>query len=277
MMKLKDISESFVKEFAGATIFGRGKEYCQNEMVEEIKYDADHIQAEVSGSSMGGYDVEIKGAQRGIEARCGCPYEGYPCKHIVAVLLTFIKKKDLLLKQAVEDKKKMVSLKDRVYALPKDRLAEMLLSLADKHPDCRRDLLVQMGDDPKEAFEAIRKQIHQIFRAFESEECSSSKAARQLEGILRSVNQAQPDLKARVYWAVADRILRELNEYGMDDESLEDIATNALDLLPELLFKSGIFQEEKSGIVRALEKYAKWRNCGITDCLEEALDRIKDG
>lgn len=74
-MKLKNLSESFVKEFAGATIFGRGNEYCRGDMVGEIGYDSvrDHIQAEVSGSSVSSYDVEITAAKRGIDARGSCP------------------------------------------------------------------------------------------------------------------------------------------------------------------------------------------------------------
>src|SRR3989338_3141437 len=170
-MKLKNLSESAIKKFAGATIFGRGKEYCQSQMVDEIKYDAvrDHIEAEVSGSSGNNYDVEITAAPRGITATCSCPYDGYPCKHIVAVLLAFMEKRKTFVRQSIENKKKISSLKERVQALSKERLAEILLSLADKYPDCQRDLLIEMGDDPQEAVSLIRKQIHQIFRAFESD------------------------------------------------------------------------------------------------------------
>ncbi len=99
-MKLKNLSENVIKKFAGATIFGRGKEYHQSQMVEEIEYDStrDRIQAEVDGSSGHSYDVEITAAKRGIDAVCSCPYDGYPCKHIVAVLLTFMEKQETLLR-----------------------------------------------------------------------------------------------------------------------------------------------------------------------------------
>ena len=88
-------------------------------------------------------------------------------------------------------------LKERVQALPKDRLAKILLSLAEKYPDSQRDLLVEMGDDPQEATSLIHKQIHQIFRAFESDDYASTK--------------------------------KELNEYGMNDEPLEGLAIETLD------------------------------------------------
>ena len=275
-MKLKNMSEGVIKEFAGATIFGRGKEYFQSQMVEEIKYDAsrDNIQAEVSGSSGGNYDVEITAARRGIEATCSCPYEGYPCKHIVAVLLAFSKKQGTFVQQAVENEKKTASLKERVRALSKERLTEILLSLIEKYPDCQRDLLIRMGDDPKETVGVILKQIHQIFRAFESDEYASIKVAKQLKSILQAISKSQIEIRTKVYWAISDRILRELNEYGMDDEPLEDMAMETLDLLDNVWPKSGISAEEKAGIIRSLEKYAKWGNCGIRDTINESIGRL---
>ena len=266
-----------VKKFAGATIFGRGKKYYQSRMVEEIEYNSarDHIQAEVSGSSGHSYDVEITAAKRGIDATCSCPYDGYPCKHIVAVLLTFMEKRETLLRQSVENKKKILSLKERVQALPKERLAKILLSLAEKYPGCQRDLLVEMGDDPQEAVSVIRKQIHQIFRAFESDDYASGKVVKQLKDILRSIHQSSIEIKAIIYWAVSDWILKELNEYGMNDESLEDLAIETLDLLSEALSKPESSQEEKAEIIRALRKYSEWGNCGITDYVDEAIGRIK--
>lgn len=277
-MKLKNLSESLIKKFSGATIFGRGKEYSQSGMVEEIKYDPvrDHIQAEVSGSSRGSYDVEITAARSDVDATCSCPYDGYPCKHIVAVLLTFMNNQETFLRQAVESKKKMSSLKERVRALSQDRLAAILLSLAEKYPDCQRDVLIQLGDDPQETVHVIRKQIYHIFRAFESEDYPSTKVVKQLRGILQSIHQSQEQIKVKIYWAMADRILKELNEYGMDDEPLEDMAIEILDLLAEIFSKSDSL-EERAGIVRALRKYSAWGNCGIIDQIDEASARLNSG
>src|SRR3989338_1776325 len=275
-MKLKNLSESMIRKFAGATIFGRGKEYHQNQMVEDIEYDAarDHIQAEVDGSSGHSYDVEITAAKRGIDAACSCPYDGYPCKHIAAVLLTFLEKRKMLLQQSVKNKRKVVSLKERVRALSKNRLAVILLSLAEKYPDCQRDLLIEIGGDAQEALNVIRKQIHRLFRAFESDHYPSSKVVKQLRDIIRSVNQSAAETKVKIYWAVSDKILKELNEYGMDDEPLEDLVIETLDLLTQVLSKQEISQEEKTGIVRALRKYSQWGNCGIIDYINDAIGKI---
>ncbi len=245
-------------------------------MVEEIQYDParDHIQAEVSGSSGSSYDVEIPAAKRGIDATCSCPYDGYPCKHIVALLLTFMDRKETVLRKAAKAKKKAFSLKERIRALPQERLVGILLSLIEKYPDCQRDVLIQLGDDPREAVHVIRKQVHRIFCAFETDDYPSSKVVKQLKSILRPVHQSQAQVKVKVYWAVADRILKELNEYGMGDEPLEDLAIDMSDLLTEILSASNVLSKEKFGIVKALRKYSAWGNCGIIDQIGEAAEEL---
>lgn len=275
-MKLENLSESFIKTFAGSTIFGRGKEYHQSGMVDEIQYDParDYLQAGISGSSGNSYDVEIAAAARGVDANCSCLYDGYPCKHIVAVLLTFLEKRETLLRQAAGKKKAVSSLKDKMTALSKDRLVELLLAFAEKYPDCRRDLLIRIGDDPQDALDVILKQIRQIFRAFESEQESSSRVVRRLKDVLQSVREAAVQVKTAVYWAVADGILRELNEYGMSDEPLEDLAIETLDVLAGVLSGQGTSASEKDRILRALKRYAAWANCGIVDDIKGAIGTI---
>jgi hypothetical protein len=49
--------------------------------------------------------------------------------------------------------------------------------------------------------------------------------------------------------------LKELNEHGMNDEFLEDLAIETLDSLAEVLSRPESSQEEKAGIVRALKKW----------------------
>ena len=52
------------------------------------------------------------------------------------------------------------------------------------------------------------------------------------------------------------------------------MAIETLDLLAEVFSKSEISQEEKAGIIQALKKYSAWGNCGITDYIDEAIERI---
>ena len=89
---LKNLTENQIKQFAGSTIYARGYDYYKAGRVAELIYqpDLEKIQAMVSGS-YGSYGVTVQLIKNTIKASCECPYEGYPCKHVVAILLTFSK------------------------------------------------------------------------------------------------------------------------------------------------------------------------------------------
>ena len=50
-------------------------------------------------------------------ADCTCPYEGYPCKHILAVLLTFIKDKGKYTQKAKKQEQEIEALEEKIKAL----------------------------------------------------------------------------------------------------------------------------------------------------------------
>ena len=96
-MKLNEITRRWLKNFAGEKIFQRGEDYFQSGMVYQMEYHPDNfsIYAEVSGN-YGNYEVKISEDTKDINAYCDCPYDGYPCKHIIAVLLNFIENKKII-------------------------------------------------------------------------------------------------------------------------------------------------------------------------------------
>ena len=59
-MKLDDVTNSWLEQFAGSKIFDRGIDYCRSGHVYRLDYDPDqgHIIAEVSGN-YGNYEIEI--------------------------------------------------------------------------------------------------------------------------------------------------------------------------------------------------------------------------
>lgn len=71
-------------------ILARGKDYYKSGMIAHIETDGGHVTAEVAGSEMEPYLVEIDMAEDGeiMEWSCDCPYDwGDVCKHTAAVLL----------------------------------------------------------------------------------------------------------------------------------------------------------------------------------------------
>ena len=93
-MNLRNLTEEHIEQLAQKScdfcyIFARGVDYSRSGRVIKLEYgpDGDRIAAEVNGS-YGNYVVKISATKHGIDAYCDCPYEAYPCKHIVAVLLS---------------------------------------------------------------------------------------------------------------------------------------------------------------------------------------------
>ncbi len=274
-MKLNDLNETKIRKFSGDTIYDRGYGYYESGMVYELDYDlnTDSLQAMVSGN-YGDYEVDITSEQGRIDADCDCPYDGYPCKHIVAVLLTYIHKQNKYIEEALEHKKETSSLKVKIKALPKDELAELILSCASQYTDFKRELLVRFEPDNKITLTTIVKQVEKAFPSALSHNYYPSNITRQLKAIMKSVEDASDTIKAEVYWAVTDRILTELNEYGMDEESLEDVAINALESLAECLVNNRSLRQRKKEIIEKLMEYYTWGNCGIKDYIYDSVYQL---
>ena len=274
-MRLNDLTEHFVKQFAGSTIFNRGNNYYRNGMVYDLRYDAgnDSIQAQVSGN-YGDYEVDITMQDNHISADCDCPYDGYPCKHIVAVLLTFLHQKSQYQQQAQKQKQAESSLMKKVKSLSEEELVELLLSYSKKYPDVKRDLMVRLESNKKATFTSIKRQIAGAFPSVESRNYAPRTIAKQLRTILKSVENASKEMQLKVYWVVTDRTLKELNDYGMDEETLENVAINTMEDLVNVAKENGVLQEEKAAIIEQLMDYYIWGNCGLVDFIYATVTEL---
>ncbi|MBE7469285.1 MAG: SWIM zinc finger domain-containing protein [Anaerolineae bacterium] len=88
------ITEAQIRNAASAETFSRGEDYYRSGAVVDLQQRGDTLLAQVEGSEYEPYEVTIELAKGElIEADCTCPYDwgGY-CKHIVAVLLTYLRK-----------------------------------------------------------------------------------------------------------------------------------------------------------------------------------------
>ena len=93
-MKLKNITGEDIRDIADSTaILARGLDYYEIGQVKSMNIKDERIIAKVAGS-YGNYDVEISIEDGNIRADCDCPYDGYGCKHIVAVLYKLANDRD---------------------------------------------------------------------------------------------------------------------------------------------------------------------------------------
>ena len=271
--KLTELTEAGIREFAGETIFNRGYDYFEQRMVYEFNYDSNRIVAEVSGN-YGDYEVEITFEEGEVEASCSCPYEDYPCKHIIAVLLTFIHDREKYIHQAAQHQSKISSLKDKIRKLSRTDLMEIVISCLDKYPDFWRDMAVRLASDEKLTLNTILKQVKKAFPNIESHHYSETAVAKQLRAILKSIENSSADMRVKVYWAIVDRTLEELNEYGMSDESLETLVIDTMELLVESLNGAEQSRQERQTVIAGLMNYYIHGNCGIVDAIYETVELL---
>ncbi len=271
-MTLQDLTESAIRNFAGTTIFQRGEGYYRNGMVENLQYDADSesIQAEVAGN-YGEYGVMVTTGGGHLSASCNCPYDGYPCKHVVAVLLTFLHNPSMYKKQAAHKKHLENSLTKKIKALSKEELLDIVLSGVKKYPEMKRDLMVRLESNKKATFNTILHQIKRAFPSIESRTYSTSSIARELRRILKSVDAAPLAMQLNVYWAVTDRVLEELNDYGMDDDALEGVAIEAMENLVDGFRGNEDMQGQRAEVIEQLMDYYIMGNCGLVDWMYDTV------
>ena len=86
------ITEKQIKDYTGYTMYERGRSYFRQKLVHEYREEETSpghwtLEAEVEGSS--DYDVKLEVSEDWIRGDCTCPY-AYICKHMAAVLITFM-------------------------------------------------------------------------------------------------------------------------------------------------------------------------------------------
>ncbi len=143
-MNLKTLTSQQVENLADSgLIFQRGQAYLSAGAVTKFKLGpgAKSIQARVAGSD-DIYQVEIADFNGEPEIECSCPYDGFICKHTVAVLLYFINERDALNSTLeVESQSGSESvLGQTLEAMDHSRLVGMLVQLSEQNDLFRRTL-----------------------------------------------------------------------------------------------------------------------------------------
>ena len=259
-----------IKIFAGPTMFGRGDGYYRNGNVTDLEYDEDSatITAEVEGN-YGDYYVRVSEQNGMIRANCDCPYDGYPCKHMAAVMLEFAENKSKYVRKMAKSKKEDSSLKAKVSELPREELAEMVMDWSKRYPDLKSELMIRFAEDKQKVIENIHKQVDRAFPDLD-DSYSMTQIARSLRTLAKQGDAASDDMKVDIYWAIADRTLEELNEYGISDETLEGVAIDYMSsTVSQLKGKAGM-EKKKHEILEGLMRHYTWDNCGIEDSIYEA-------
>ena len=127
MSKTLFVTEDLILTKVNEKSFERGKEYYDWGMVESVVKRGDRLFAEVLGSEEDPYHVGVTLAEGDFEASCTCPYDwgGY-CKHIVAVLFTWIRDKESVAEGT--------SLEELLSRLDTDNLKDLVIRMVEADP-----------------------------------------------------------------------------------------------------------------------------------------------
>ena len=121
------VTEEFILAKVTEKSLDRGEDYYDSGMVESVVQRGSRLFAEVLGSEENPYHLGIVFQEDDFAASCTCPYDwgGY-CKHIVAVLLTWIHDRDSV---AVR-----VPIEDLLSELDSDKLRALILQMVENDP-----------------------------------------------------------------------------------------------------------------------------------------------
>lgn len=127
-MSTPKLTEALIRNLASSQAFSRGEEYYKAGAVSDLTRRGNSLRAQVEGSRYEPYQVTVDIDTGGvIGARCTCPYEfgGY-CKHVVAVLLAYVRQPDRVVERGSVD--------DLLIGLRRKELVDLLTKLLSAHP-----------------------------------------------------------------------------------------------------------------------------------------------
>ncbi len=111
--KLPKLTEAQIRALASAQSFERGLSYLQDGAIVEPVLQGMELRAECAGSEYEPYQISVTLDAKGIaQTSCTCPYDwGGICKHIVALLLTYVRQPQAI--RALQPLDKMLADKSR--------------------------------------------------------------------------------------------------------------------------------------------------------------------
>lgn len=218
------ITESALKSLSSPESYARGYKLYQSNAVFDTFRQGDLLIGKCEGSSAPFYQIHVQLDEGGIqEASCTCPYDwgGY-CKHIIALVLTYIHNPDTFIEQK--------NIEELLGQLDKGDLVHLITKMVDQSPDLYSWLQTAIP-----AVSAKSQPAQQ--RNKRKTEVSKMAYKRQIQSILHSL---QGYRMSEAYWMMGGMVaqLNHVRDTAYDFLEAED-AQGALVILTTLLTEVG--------------------------------------
>lgn len=230
-MKLEGINEGTIEEIADSeAVLERGVDYFRSGRVDHVWFEGDVLCATVAGS----WDYTTKVWTDGeLKWECDCPYDGWCCKHVVAVLYQFLNQKKEFLKEKREEEEKLSAIGDQLMEVPSGALVEMIMKLIRANRDARLKLLKMLENESESEFIYVHR--------FEE------------------------------LWREIDPIIDRFGDYGGGPEEEEELVFKNLEEIVSMFNEGKLPQDVKMEFMADLLHYYILDNSGLEDMLKEAL------
>lgn len=253
IMKLEDISEDDIWQIADySAIVARGLDYYETGQVSSMIVSDDGIRAKVKGS-FGEYDVGISIEDGEVDVECDCPFKGYGCKHIVAVLYRFINEKGNDKKDAKEQKK--IDLDRELGNLDRDTLLSILSHLCHELEDVRRDVLLSMKDNPdaiNQGMDMVLEEVRDILYCTAGfiDHNETFMVVKQLDHLKKKVMSVSPDTRVDVLRSIIDGCYDILERCDDSSGSMGDFIIGCLHDLGRSIHEQELTHTRKTELIR---------------------------
>ena len=154
------LTEDDIRALASPQSFERGADYYRSGAVFNARQAGNDLRGHCRGSSHTPYRISAHLGPGGVvAAHCTCPYDwGGICKHIVALLLTWVRAPDAFQSAAPVD--------ERLAGKSKEELITLIQEMLKREPDLERllDLPLQPDSESPLDLDAFRRQIDFILQ-----------------------------------------------------------------------------------------------------------------
>ena len=292
MSAQEKIDESALRVLATPETFSRGEEYYHSGAVSDLQRRGDTLLAEVEGSQYEPYRVTVELGEGGIvSADCTCPYDwgGY-CKHIVAVLLTYIRDRE-----QIEERPTAEAL---LAGLDGGMLRGLLGDLLAGHPDLidwvEAQLAIRQQPAPAPAMvgeprprrtpvdaNAIRRQARGVMRT-SGDYYAASGAVGGLNGILAQARQAlaagDGENALTIVATIAEETIPGWEEFDDSDGEFGEWFGVLGQVFTEALLTADLPPAERQDWARKLEKWqAELDQYGVDEGFDAAIAAAEQG
>ncbi len=217
MTSIPIITEEDVRDLVGDGSFQRGQRYFRDDRIFDTRRAGMTLKAKCEGSRSTPYRVEVTFDDAGIaDTDCSCPIGGY-CKHVVALLLTWLSEPEEFIEQQDID--------TILLQCDKDELITLIKQMLRREPDLEYLLTTISKPGTSIDPQIYRKQVDMAYRNAGDEWGAASEIADELLAITEIADSfaERHDYASAtaIYNAIVTGVINHHYEYRQQDEEGE--------------------------------------------------------